>query len=124
MCIRDSVKAAARAKSKGKLPWMDAFFEYLSDSFRPILGVLLGASLIIAFASVLDAFGVVDFRSPDKPASWFFVDAMWRSVFYFLPVMVAYNAGKKLRIDPWVPATIMAALFTPCLLYTSPSPRD
>ena len=118
----DDVKAAARAKSKGKLPWMDAFFEYLSDSFRPILGVLLGASLIIAFASVLDAFGVVDFRSPDKPASWFFVDAMWRSVFYFLPVMVAYNAGKKLRIDPWVPATIMAALFTPEFLDLSSNP--
>ena len=109
----DDVKAAARAKSKGKLPWMDAFFEYLSDSFRPILGVLLGASLIIAFASVLDAAGVVDFRSPDKPASWFFVDAMWRSVFFFLPVMVAYNAGKKLRIDPWVPAAAMLAMFTP-----------
>lgn len=118
----DDVKAAARAKSKGKLPWMDAFFEYLSDSFRPILGVLLGASLIIAFASVLDAFGVVDFRSPDKPASWFFVDAMWRSVFYFLPVMVAYNAGKKLRIDPWVPAAIMLALFTPEFLDLSENP--
>ena len=118
----DDVKAAARAKSKGKLPWMDAFFEYLSDSFRPILGVLLGASLIIAFASVLDAFEVVDFRSPDKPASWFFVDAMWRSVFFFLPVMVAYNAGKKLRIDPWVPATVMAALFTPEFLNLSENP--
>ena len=118
----DDVKAAARAKSKGKVPWLDAFFEYLSDSFRPILGVLLGASLVIAFASVLDAFEVVDFRSPDKPASWFFVDAMWRSVFFFLPVMVAYNAGKKLRIDPWVPATIMLALFTPEFLNLSENP--
>ena len=109
----DEVKAAARAKSKGKLPWMDTFFEYLSDSFRPILGVLLGASLVIAFAAVLDALGVVDFRAEDKPASWIFVDAMWRSVFFFLPVMVAYNAGKKLRIDPWVPAAVMLAMFTP-----------
>lgn len=109
----DDVKAEQRAKAKGKLPWMDAFFEYLSDSFRPILGVLLGASLIIAFAAVMDAFGVQDFRAEDKPASWLFVDAMWRSVFYFLPVMVAYNAGKKLRIDPWVTGAIMFALLTP-----------
>ncbi|MDN6431397.1 glucose PTS transporter subunit IIA [Corynebacterium flavescens] len=118
----DEVKAAQRAKAKGKLPWMDAFFEYLSDSFRPILGVLLGASLIIAFASVLDSFGIIDFRSPDKPASWFFVDAMWRSVFYFLPLMVAYNAGKKLRIDPWVPGAIMAALLTPEFLNLNSNP--
>ncbi|PCC82393.1 PTS beta-glucoside transporter subunit EIIBCA [Corynebacterium accolens] len=116
------IKAAARSKAKGKVPFMDEFFEYLSDSFRPILGVLLGASLIIAFASILDAFGIVDFRAEDKPASWFFVDSMWRSVFYFLPLMVAYNAGKKLRIDPWVPGAIMAALLTPEFLGLSENP--
>ncbi len=107
------VKAAARSKARGKVAWLDSFFEYLSDSFRPLLGVLLGASLIIAFAAVLDALGVVDFRAPDKPAAWVFVDAMWRSVFYFLPIMVAYNAAKKLNIDPWVGATVMGAVMTP-----------
>ena len=35
------------------------------------------------------------------------------AVLYFLPIMVAYNASKKLNVDPWVGATIMAALFTP-----------
>lgn len=108
------VKAAARAGGpRGKVAWLDNFFEYLSDSFRPLLGVLLGASLIIAFAAVLDALGVVDFRAADKPATWIFVDAMWRSVFYFLPIMVAYNASKKLDVDPWVGAAIMGALMTP-----------
>ncbi|MFP7706563.1 glucose PTS transporter subunit IIA [Trueperella sp. LYQ141] len=107
------IKAQARAKAKGKFHAVDAFFEYLSDSFRPILGVLLGASLIIAFAAVMDALGYVDFRSPDKAASWVFVDAMWRSVFYFLPIMIAYNAAKKLNIDPWVGGAAMAALMTP-----------
>ena len=107
------VKARERAKARGKVAWLDAFFEYLSDSFRPLLGVLLGASLIIAFAAVLDAFGVIDFRSADKPAGWVFWDVMWRGVFYFLPIMVAYNASKKLKVDPWVGATVMAALMTP-----------
>ncbi len=107
------VKARERAKARGKFAWLDAFFEYLSDSFRPLLGVLLGASLIIAIAAVLDALGVIDFRAADKPAGWVFWDAMWRAVFYFLPIMVAYNASKKLNVDPWVGATIMAALMTP-----------
>lgn len=107
------VKARERAKARGKVAWIDAFFEYLSDSFRPLLGVLLGASLIIAFAAVLDAFGVIDFRSADKAAGWVFWDAMWRSVFYFLPIMVAYNAAKKLNVDPWLGATIMGAMMTP-----------
>ena len=103
------VKAAERAKARGKVAWLDNFFEYLSDSFRPLLGVLLGASLIIAFAAVLDALKIVDFRAADKAAGWVFVDSMWKSVLYFLPIMVAYNAAKKLNVDPWVGATIMAA---------------
>ena len=41
----------SRAKARGKVAWVDAFFEYLSDSFRPLLGVLLGGSLIIAIAA-------------------------------------------------------------------------
>lgn len=117
------VKAAARSKARGKVAWLDSFFEYLSDSFRPILGVLLGASLIIAFAAVLDALGIVDFRAADKPASWVFVDALWRAVFYFLPIMVAYNAAKKLDIDPWLGATVMGALLTPEFLSLSNKDR-
>lgn len=117
------VKAAARAKARGKVAWLDAFFEYLSNSFRPLLGVLLGASLIIAFAAVLDALGVVDFRAADKSASWVFVDALWRSVFYFLPIMVAYNAAKALNIDPWVGATVMGALMTPEFISLSDTAR-
>jgi beta-glucoside PTS system EIICBA component len=111
------VKAAERAKVRGKFAWLDAFFEYLSDSFRPLLGVLLGGSLIIAIAAVLDAFHIVPFQGVDRAtaagASWIFWDAMWRAVLYFLPIMVAYNAAKKLKVDPWLGATIMAALFTP-----------
>ncbi|WP_115685742.1 glucose PTS transporter subunit IIA [Corynebacterium senegalense] len=109
----EDVKAEARSKARGRYAWLDNFFEYLSDSFRPILGVLLGASLIIAIAAVLDALGVVAFRDDNKSATWVFFDAMWKSVFYFLPVMVAYNAAKKLRVDPWLGAAIMAALMTP-----------
>ncbi|MFC7307246.1 glucose PTS transporter subunit IIA [Streptomyces monticola] len=107
------VKAAIRAKGRGRYAFVDNFFEYLSDSFRPLMGVLLGSSLIIAIASVLDALGYVDFRAEDKSATWVFVDAMWRSVLYFLPIFVAYNAAKKLRIDPWVGAAVMAAVMTP-----------
>ena len=107
------VKAAARSKARGKVAWLDNFFEYLSDSFRPLLGVLLGASLILAFAAVLDAFGVFDFQSETKAAPWVFLDAMWRGVFYFLPIAVAYNASKKLDVDPWLGAVIMGALLTP-----------
>ena len=109
----DDVKAAARAKARGKNAIVDAFFEYLSDSFRPLLPVLLGASLILAFLAVLDSTGVVDTRAETIPAWLGYVNSMWRAVFYFLPAMVAYNASKKLDIDPWVGTAVILSLLTP-----------
>ena len=112
----DDVKAAARAKARGKNALVDAFFEYLSDSFRPLLPVLLGASLILAFLAVLDALHVVDTRADVIPAWLGYVNSMWRAVFYFLPAMVAYNASKKLDIDPWVGTAVILSLLTPNFL--------
>ena len=109
----DDVKAAARAKARGKNALVDAFFEYLSDSFRPLLPVLLGASLILAFLAVLEARGVVDTHAETIPAWLGYVNSMWRAVVYFLPAMVAYNASKKLDIDPWVGTAVILSLLTP-----------
>ena len=119
------VKAEARAKTRGKNAWIDAFFEYLSDSFRPLLPVLLGASLIIAVEAICATFHIIEAHyesNMDKPALLVFVDAMYRSVFYFLPIMVAYNASKKLKIDPWVGSAVMLALLTPEFLDLSNHP--
>ena len=112
----DDVKAAARAKARGKNAVVDAFFEYLSDSFRPLLPVLLGASLILAFLAVLDSVGFVDTRANVIPAWLGYVNSIWRAVFYFLPAMVAYNASKKLDIDPWVGTAVILSLLTPDFL--------
>ena len=119
------VKAAVRAKARGKNALVDAFFEYLSDSFRPLLPVLLGASLIIAGEAICATFHIIEAHyesNMDKPAALLFVDAMYRSVFYFLPIMVAYNASKKLKIDPWVGTAVMTALLTPEFLDLSKHP--
>ena len=105
------VKAAERAKARGKFAWLDAFFEYLSDSFRPILGVLLGASIIIALVNLLISLNVIP--NDEASAGWVFVKAIWKGVFYFLPIMIAYNASKKLKVDPWLGGAIMAMLMTP-----------
>ena len=92
------VKAAARSKARGKVAWLDSFFEYLSDSFRPILGVLLGASIIIALVNLLISLGVIP--NDEASAGWVFVKAIWKGVFYFLPIMVAYKRLQKAQGRP------------------------
>jgi len=113
----DAIKAAARAQGpRGKFTWLDSFFEFLSDSFRPILGALLGASLFITFMALMSTLKVIpNWADPNVtlPPSWQFVNLCWQSVFVFLPLMVAYNASKKLEADPWVGFAIMAVVMLP-----------
>ncbi|GAB3690657.1 glucose PTS transporter subunit IIA [Corynebacterium nasicanis] len=112
-------KAASTSKEyggvRGKYSYVDYAFEFLSDTFRPILWALLGASLIITLLVLADTFGLQDFRAPldEQPSTYVFMHAMWRSVFYFLPIMVGATAARKLGANEWVGAAIPAALLTP-----------
>lgn len=115
--VAAATKAAERAKGpRGKVAWLDSLFEFLSDSFRPILGALLGASLFITFMALMGTLGVIpnwaDPRTELSP-SWQFVNLAWKSVFVFLPLMVAYNASKKLDVDPWIGFAVMAVVMLP-----------
>ena len=111
-------KAASSGKKeyggvRGRFGWVDYCFEFLSDTFRPILWALLGASLIITILVLCDTAGIQDFRAEVQPPTFQFMHAMWRSVFYFLPIMVGATAARKLGANEWVGAAIPAALLTP-----------
>ncbi|MDF2508343.1 MAG: beta-glucoside transporter subunit [Microbacterium sp.] len=116
----DAIKARERAKGvRGKVAWIDSFFEFLSDSFRPILGALLGASFFITFMALMATLNVIpDWNAPGVTLEpqWAFVNLMWQCIFVFLPLMVAYNASKKIGADPWVGFGIMAVLMLPGFL--------
>lgn len=111
------IKAAERAKGpRGRFDWLDTLFEFLSDSFRPVLGALLGASLFITFMALMASLKVIPaWNDPNVtlPAGWQFINLMWQCIFVFLPLMVAYNATKKVGADPWVGFGIMAVLMLP-----------
>ncbi|GAA5026189.1 glucose PTS transporter subunit IIA [Microbacterium fluvii] len=113
----DDIKKREREKGvRGKVAWIDTLFEFLSDSFRPILGALLGASFFITFMALMATLDVIpDWNAPGVTLdpSWAFVNLMWQCVFVFLPLMVAYNASAKIGADPWVGFAIMAVLMLP-----------
>ena len=77
---------------------------------------MLGASLFITFMALMSTLGVIpnwaDPRTELSP-SWQFINLCWQSVFVFLPLMIAYNAAKKLNADPWVGFAIMAVVMLP-----------
>lgn len=120
-----AAKAASSKKEyggvRGKYSFIDYAFEVLSDTFRPILWALLGASLIITMLVLADTnlpgIGQIQSFNPPEggtlPPTFAFMHAMWRSVFYFLPIMVGATAARKLGANEWVGAAIPAALLTP-----------
>ncbi|MBT1170862.1 PTS glucose transporter subunit IIA [Bifidobacterium sp. SO4] len=91
--------------------WAEAILDYLSDSFRPLLGVLLGASLVIAIANVVIALGLMP--SGGDASGWKLLRTIWEGMFTLLPIMIAYNAARRLHVDPWLGGSIMAALMIP-----------
>ncbi|NMM97242.1 glucose PTS transporter subunit IIA [Bifidobacterium olomucense] len=93
--------------------WANAVLDYVSDAFRPLLGVLLGASMVIALANVIVSLGF----SPDGNVAdgWRVLEAIWEGMFVMLPIMIAVNASHKLNVDPWLGGAIMAALLAPRL---------
>lgn len=113
----DELKAELRSGGpRGGRAWLDNFFEFLSDSFRPILGALLGASLFITFMALMSTLGVIGNWADPRvklEGGWAFINLLWQGVFTFLPLMVAYNASKKLGADPWVGFAIMGVLMLP-----------
>ncbi|MDO4911627.1 MAG: glucose PTS transporter subunit IIA [Corynebacterium sp.] len=105
--------ASTEEKATGWRGRVDYAFEFLSDTFRPVLWALLGASLIITLLVLADTFGIQDFRAEEQPPTFQFMHAMWKSVFYFLPIMVGATAARKLGANEFVGAAIPAALLTP-----------
>ena len=99
---------------RGKYGWVDYAFEFLSDTFRPVLWALLGASLIIMLLVLADTVGIQDFRADvdTQPPLFQLAHAMYQSVFYFLPIFVGATAAQKLGANMWVSAAIPAALLT------------
>ncbi|NQD90469.1 PTS transporter subunit EIIC, partial [Paenarthrobacter sp. CM16] len=101
---------------RGKYAWINWFFEFLADSFRPVLGAMLGASIFITAMALLATLKVIPaWNAPGVTldASLSFVNLAWQAVFVFLPLMVAYNATKKVGADPWVGFSIMAVMMLP-----------
>lgn len=112
-----SLKADLQERGpRGRYAWLNWFFEFLADSFRPVLGAMLGASFFITFMALLATLEAIPaWNAPGVTLapSWEFINLCWQAVFVFLPLMVAYNASKKVGADPWVGFSVMAVLMLP-----------
>jgi len=108
----DSVDGAAPASATGaKKKLHTRFLDFISGTFAPILPAIAGAGLLKGILALSNSFGWVD------PASQTFLifSAIADAVFFFLPIIVAISAARKLGANPYVAASLGGTLVYPAL---------
>lgn len=103
-----SLRDAAQTTTAKRKP-LDAVFDFLGATFQPLIPAITGAALVQVLALLVIQFGWLPADSPTAAI----LTATGNAIFYFLPVFVAYTASRKLGANPFVGATIAAALLHP-----------
>lgn len=104
----ESVPAATGAK---KNP-LQRFFDFIGGVFAPLLPAIAGAGLLRGILALLGFFGWIDTASD----TYVVLTAIGDAVFYFLPVLVAMTAARKLGANPYVAVAIAGVLVYPALV--------
>lgn len=91
---------------------LDVIFDFLGSTFQPLIPAITGAAMVQVIAILLSQFGGLDPKSPTA----LILNATGNAIFYFLPILVAYTASRKLEVNPFVGAIIAAALLHPSFL--------
>ncbi len=104
----DGGASAAASRGERRKP-LDVVFDFLGATFQPLMGPITGAALVQVLALLLTQFGVI---APDSGTAGV-LTATGNAIFYFLPIFVAFTATRKLGANPFIGATIAAALLHP-----------
>lgn len=94
--------------SKKKNP-VSVFIDFISGTFMPVIPAMSGAGMIKAVLALLTVFNIISTDSQTYYVLNFFSDA----VFYFLPILLAFNAAQKLHCSPILAAAVAGIMLHP-----------
>ncbi len=95
---------AATAKKRA----LDVVFDFVSSVFTPILPAIIGAGLIKSILAIAVLLGV-----PTTDTTYVFVNLIGDAPLYFLPVLLAYTASKKVGCNSFLAVAIAGAMLHP-----------
>lgn len=90
---------------------LDRAIDLVSSIFTPILPALIGGGMIKGLLMIAANLGV-----DTKGGGYMIINAAADSVFYFLPILLAYTSAKKFRANPFLAAVVGGALLYPTLV--------
>lgn len=80
----------------------DILADFVSSIFSPIVPALAGAGMVKALLGLLVAFNLVDTSSQ----SYIIINMMGDATFAFMPILLAFSTGQKLKCNPFLAAVV------------------
>lgn len=84
----------------------------ITGSVMPIISILAAAGIIKGLLALLTTSNLIT----DSGTAYLIINAMSDAVFYFLPVLIGYNAAKQLNGNPVLTAVIGGVIIHPTVL--------
>ncbi|WP_125979644.1 beta-glucoside-specific PTS transporter subunit IIABC [Loigolactobacillus iwatensis] len=100
-----------KSQSKGK-NLLNRFIAFISGIFTPFLGALAGAGILKGLLALCVAFNWLTVSS----GTYKILYAAGDSIFYFLPIFLAFTAAKQLKVNQYVAVALATSLLYPTLV--------
>lgn len=115
----DEVRTGGQAAAAGDAPaeparsgsWLDRLLATISAIFTPYIPVLASVGIIKGLLALCLQFGWLS----DTDSTYAILSAAGNAMIYFFPVLLAFTAARQFGANPYVGATIGAALMEPTL---------
>ncbi|MEW4369545.1 beta-glucoside-specific PTS transporter subunit IIABC [Paenibacillus kandeliae] len=102
------VEGASPEKKRNAI---SALFDFISGIFTPILPAITGAGMIKGIVAILVALGWMSSTS----STYIILSAIGDGAFYFLPIILAVSASRKLGSNMYIGAALAAAIMHPTI---------
>lgn len=96
-------------EKRGIKDLLGVFMETLSSIFAPFIPAIVACGLLQGLLYSVQSLGWLD--STTDTYTFFFTCS--QAAFYFLPILVAFSAGKRFKCNPYLAATTAAILMHP-----------
>lgn len=95
--------------SKNRKISLSSVMDFISGTFNPLIPAISGAGMVKALLALLVVFNLIG----KEEKTYVVINFMSDAVFYFLPILLAYNAASKLKCNPILAAVLGGILLHP-----------
>lgn len=95
--------------SKNRKISLSSVMYFISGTFNPLIPAISGAGMVKALLALLVVFNLIG----KEEKTYVVINFMSDAVFYFLPILLAYNAASKLKCNPILAAVLGGILLHP-----------